>query len=113
MNNSNPFISGDNKGAAELAIEQWARGPGAAAGEMAQSFVAAFAQGSVGDTSPNILGAFCLDTGKVAPIATLTSWDAATGPMYGLKQGPARQCLLMKRCIVSIVVHKASVEELR
>lgn len=26
-------------------------------------FVAAFAQGSVGDTSPNVLGAFCIDTG--------------------------------------------------
>jgi neutral ceramidase len=27
-------------------------------------FVAAFAQSNVGDTSPNVLGAFCLDTGE-------------------------------------------------
>jgi neutral ceramidase len=55
MNNSNSFISGDNKGAAELFTEQWAaKQPGLGPG-----FVAAFAQGAVGDTTPNTLGAFC------------------------------------------------------
>ena len=63
MNNTNPFISGDNKGAAELITEKWAQEAAAATEEMTPAFVAAFAQGSVGDTSPNILGAFCLDTG--------------------------------------------------
>lgn len=81
-------ISGDNKAAAELITESWGRarvaaweapaatttaspkegqavtssaqGSGAA---VDQQFVAAFAQGSVADTSPNTQGPFCTNTG--------------------------------------------------
>jgi len=65
MNNSNTLISGDNKGAASQMLEEVA---GAGAGV----FVAAFAQGAVGDTSPNTGGAFCTDTGEPCDAATST-----------------------------------------
>ena len=38
-------------------------GPGQAELQVAHDFVAAFGQANVGDTSPNIQGAFCQDTG--------------------------------------------------
>ena len=46
-------------------MEKWARTtlPQADAGP---EFVAAFAQSNVGDTSPNVLGAYCADTGAKA-----------------------------------------------
>ena len=53
MNNTNRLINGDNKGAASLFMEQ----------DIGNGFVAAFCQANVGDTSPNTLGAFCMDTG--------------------------------------------------
>lgn len=53
MNNTNRLINGDNKGAAALFMEE----------DMGDGFVAAFCQANVGDTSPNTLGAFCMDTG--------------------------------------------------
>jgi neutral ceramidase len=53
MNNTNRLINGDNKGAAALFMEE----------DMGSGFVAAFCQANVGDTSPNTLGAFCMDTG--------------------------------------------------
>ena len=53
MNNTNRLINGDNKGAASLFMEE----------SMDNGFVAAFCQANVGDTSPNTLGAFCMDTG--------------------------------------------------
>ncbi len=74
INNTNSLISGDNKGAAAQLLEAWAAGagsqspgpipmPGLVRPDAAPSFVAAFAQANVGDTSPNVLGAFCADTG--------------------------------------------------
>lgn len=116
MNNTNPFVSGDNKGAAAqlseraasqagtpdqqlrsstqaphgwltatwhsllLSFQRWTSwhtsGIGwtaawrqtrpsakSATARQTAEFVAAFAQSSVGDTSPNVLGAYCLDTG--------------------------------------------------
>lgn len=62
MNNTNHFISGDNKGAASQMFERAineekgflvGKGP----------FVAAFASTNLGDVSPNILGPKCMDTG--------------------------------------------------
>eukprot|EP00898_Chlorokybus_atmophyticus_P004720 jgi/Chlat1/5249/Chrsp33S05010 len=61
MNNTNSLISGDNKGAASMMMEEWAAGEGNIGGE--HPFVSAFAQSNVGDTSPNVAGAFCLDSG--------------------------------------------------
>eukprot|EP00879_Flechtneria_rotunda_P016060 GHRR01016798.1.p1 GENE.GHRR01016798.1~~GHRR01016798.1.p1 ORF type:complete len:712 (+),score=214.79 GHRR01016798.1:134-2269(+) len=37
-----------------------------------QGFTAAFAQSSVGDTSPNVLGAYCLDTGEPCVMSSST-----------------------------------------
>ena len=59
MNNTNPYLSGDNKGAAEQFTEKWAEGREG----MAPRFVAAFAQNNGADTTPNTYGAFCLDSG--------------------------------------------------
>lgn len=53
MNNTNRLINGDNKGAASLMMED----------SMGKGFISAFCQANVGDTSPNTLGAYCIDTG--------------------------------------------------
>merc|ERR1711970_598333 len=60
MNNTNHFISGDNKGAASLMFEK-AMDPGSVS--RATSFVAAFASTNLGDVSPNTMGPRCIDTG--------------------------------------------------
>ena len=67
INNTNSLISGDNKGVAAQFLEKWAAGANRTGGNgndtMSSSFVGAFGQANVGDTSPNVLGAFCYDTG--------------------------------------------------
>ena len=74
INNTNDLISGDNKGVASQFLEKWAVKQSTAQAGRAQEpgqlqvtrdFVAAFGQANVGDTSPNIQGAFCQDTGLV------------------------------------------------
>jgi len=60
MNNTNHFISGDNKGAASLLMEKTIS-PDHLAGQT--PFVAAFASTNLGDVSPNIMGPRCQDTG--------------------------------------------------
>jgi neutral ceramidase len=60
MNNTNHFISGDNKGAASLMFEK-AMDPGSVS--RTTSFVAAFASTNLGDVSPNTMGPRCIDTG--------------------------------------------------
>lgn len=50
MNNTNHFVSGDNKGYASLMLER-------------EMDVAAFASSNLGDVSPNLLGAHCRNTG--------------------------------------------------
>lgn len=77
INNTNDLISGDNKGVASQFLEKWATKQRSAIDsqstgdsqnkqsevQLADDFVAAFGQANVGDTSPNIQGAFCQDTG--------------------------------------------------
>jgi neutral ceramidase len=66
MQESNKLISGDNKGFAASAVEDWLRSvqnPAMPAlmrepRSLNDNFIAAFAQGSEGDVSPNILGMF-------------------------------------------------------
>ena len=73
INNTNDLISGDNKGVASQYLEKWAvKQSTTQAGsqkpvqlQVTHDFVAAFGQANVGDTSPNIQGAFCQDTGLV------------------------------------------------
>ena len=65
INNTNTLISGDNKGVAAQFLEGWAAGA-ARNSTVGRGFVGAFGQANVGDTSPNVLGAFCQDTGMPA-----------------------------------------------
>jgi len=60
MNNTNHFISGDNKGAASLMMEK-EMNPDYLVGQ--SPFVAAFASTNLGDVSPNTNGPKCQDTG--------------------------------------------------
>lgn len=57
MLGNNTLISGDNKGVAAYLFEKSVQG----SGDVAAGFVAGFSQANVGDTSPNVLGAFCED----------------------------------------------------
>lgn len=57
LNNTNHLISGDNKGIASYIFER--HGPHNNRGK----FLAAFPQAPAGDSSPNTLGAFCIDSG--------------------------------------------------
>ncbi|CAN1232056.1 Neutral ceramidase 2 [Linum grandiflorum] len=60
MTNKNSLISGDNKGAAARFMEDWFDQSN---GADKPNFVSAFCQSNCGDVSPNVLGAFCTDTG--------------------------------------------------
>ncbi|MCJ1288339.1 hypothetical protein MMC26_007694 [Xylographa opegraphella] len=57
MLGNNTLISGDNKGVAASLFEKSIKNRV----DVAQGFVAGFSQANVGDTSPNVLGAFCED----------------------------------------------------
>ena len=57
MLGNNTLISGDNKGVAAILFEQAFQ----RSEEAAEGFVAGFSQANVGDTSPNVLGAYCED----------------------------------------------------
>lgn len=57
MLGNNTLISGDNKGVAAYLFEQEMR----KSGQDYDDFVAGFSQSNVGDTSPNVLGAYCED----------------------------------------------------
>lgn len=71
VSNQNQLINGDSKGVAAHLMEAWAAVGGSGTGT-AHGFISAFAQASVGDTSPNTLGAFCNDTGLPCDLATST-----------------------------------------
>ena len=53
---NNTLITGDNKGVAAYLFEQ-------SMNDQNPDFVAGFSQSNVGDTSPNVLGAYCEDSG--------------------------------------------------
>ncbi|KAK6169103.1 hypothetical protein SNE40_020219 [Patella caerulea] len=69
MNNTNGYISSDNKGYAAQLFEL-KMNKGALMGE--GPFVAAFAQSNEGDVSPNTKGPKCIDTGKPCDTPTST-----------------------------------------
>jgi len=68
MNNTNSFISSDNKGYSALLFETEMNGPNVLPGK--GPFVAGFAQSNLGDVSPNIMGARCIDTGLPCDFVT-------------------------------------------
>ena len=57
MLGNNTLISGDNKGVAAYLLEKSV----AESSHASEDFVAGFSQANVGDTSPNVLGAYCED----------------------------------------------------
>jgi neutral ceramidase len=61
MLGNNTYASGDNKGVAMDLFEKSVKGSDSAA----DGFVAGFSQSNVGDTTPNVLGAWCEDGSNV------------------------------------------------
>ncbi|KZM24078.1 hypothetical protein ST47_g4774 [Ascochyta rabiei] len=94
------LITGDNKGVAAYLFEEDA----AADENMAEGFVAGFSQANVGDTSPNVLGAYCEDgTNQQCRFNDSTCANGKSqdchgrGPYFGLNDGGARSCYEMGR----------------
>jgi len=84
MLGNNTLITGDNKGVAAYLFEQYAKG----LDTTADNFVAGFSQASVGDTSPNIRGAYCEsgdDAGQMCDFKT-SLCAGKNGPCHG--RGP-------------------------
>lgn len=75
---NNTLITGDNKGVAASLLEQSVK-------DKSPDFVAGFSQSNVGDTSPNVLGAVCEDTGMQCRFNDSTC-DGKTAPCRG--RGP-------------------------
>jgi neutral ceramidase len=82
---NNTLISGDNKGVAAHMFEDSVKNDD----NVDENFVAGFSQASVGDTSPNVLGAWCEDgTGQMCSFENSTCSDGksqmchARGPFF-------------------------------
>ncbi|OJJ43179.1 hypothetical protein ASPZODRAFT_154877 [Penicilliopsis zonata CBS 506.65] len=82
---NNTHVTADNKGVAEYLFEKAM----ADAASAADGFVAAFTQSSVGDSSPNVLGAWC-DDGSPCSFENSTC-DGVAGSCHG--RGPAFRAL--------------------
>ncbi|PQE13266.1 neutral alkaline non-lysosomal ceramidase protein [Rutstroemia sp. NJR-2017a WRK4] len=95
MLGNNTLISGDNKGvAADLFEKSVSQDDNAAEG-----FVAGFSQANVGDTSPNVLGAWCEDgSGQECSFKNSTCSNGrsqychARGPFFRVKDNGASSC---------------------
>ncbi|TVY54633.1 Neutral ceramidase, partial [Lachnellula suecica] len=95
MLGNNTLISGDNKGVAADLFEK----SFSAEDNVAEGFVAGFSQASVGDTSPNVLGAWCEDeAGGECSFKNSTCSDGksqychARGPFFHIKDNGASSC---------------------
>ena len=89
------LITGDNKGVAAYLFEEAV----AADENFAEGFVAGFSQANVGDTSPNVLGAYCEDgTNQQCKLNDSTCANGKSqdchgrGPYFGLNDGGAKSC---------------------
>jgi len=88
MLQNNTHVSGDNKGVAAYLFEQAMLTDATAA----PGFVAGFSQANVGDTTPNVLGAFCDDgSGQTCSYENSTCADGKSQSCHG--RGPAFQKL--------------------
>ncbi|KAF3058531.1 Neutral ceramidase B [Daldinia childiae] len=92
---NNTLISGDNKGVAAYLFEKSVAGDETAA----EGFVAGFSQANVGDTSPNVLGAWCEDgSGQMCSFETSTCSDGrsqhchARGPLFTVEDEGTSSC---------------------
>jgi neutral ceramidase len=85
---NNTAVTGDNKGVAAWLLEREM----ASASSAAPGFVAGFSQSSVGDTSPNTLGAWCDDgSGQQCSLENSTCADGKSQSCHG--RGPEFQAL--------------------
>lgn len=89
------LVTGDNKGVAAYLFEEAV----AADEKFAEGFVAGFSQANVGDTSPNVLGAYCEDgTNQQCKLNDSTCANGKSqdchgrGPYFGLNDGGAKSC---------------------
>jgi neutral ceramidase len=91
------LIAGDNKGVAAYLLEKDMEA-NAGDSNAAEGFVAGFSQANVGDTTPNVLGAYCEDgSGQQCRLNDSTcggkSQDChGRGPFFGLNDGGHRSC---------------------
>jgi neutral ceramidase len=92
---NNTLIAGDNKGVAAYLFEKSVRQDPTAA----ENFVAGFSQANVGDTSPNVLGAWCEDgSGQMCSFENSTCSDGksqschARGPLFRIPDNGASSC---------------------
>ena len=80
---NNTHVAGDNKGVAAWMLEQELAGDDSAA----EGFVAGFSQANVGDTTPNVLGAYCDDgSGDQCSYENSTCADGKSQSCHG--RGP-------------------------
>lgn len=100
MLGNNTIVSGDNKGVAAYLFEQSVRGDKTAADD----FVAGFSQASVGDTSPNVLGAWCEDgSGERCDFEKSTCSNGKSqhchgrGPLFRVDDNGASSCFEIGR----------------
>ncbi|RDA83301.1 hypothetical protein CP532_5737 [Ophiocordyceps camponoti-leonardi (nom. inval.)] len=83
---NNTLVAGDNKGVAAWLLEDHFRKNASSLGSV-EDFVAGFSQSSVGDTTPNVLGAYCDDgTGKQCSFEKSTCADGKSQSCHG--RGP-------------------------
>ncbi|KAK4452358.1 Neutral/alkaline nonlysosomal ceramidase [Podospora aff. communis PSN243] len=95
MLGNNTLVAGDNKGAAAYLFEKSVRDEETAV----EDFVAGFSQANVGDTSPNVLGAWCEDgSDQMCSFENSTCSDGrsqschARGPFFWVKDEGASSC---------------------
>ncbi|KAL9131372.1 MAG: hypothetical protein Q9217_000699 [Psora testacea] len=94
MLGNNTLITGDNKGVAASLFENAIRD----LDDGAEGFVAGFSQANVGDTSPNVLGAYCEDgSGQMCRFNDSTCGGKSEpchgrGPMFREKDAGASSC---------------------
>ena len=100
MLGNNTLIAGDNKGVAAYLFEKSMREDAMAA----EGFVAGFSQASVGDTSPNVLGAWCEDgSDQMCTFENSTCSDGksqachARGPSFRVQDNGASSCFEIGR----------------
>lgn len=101
MYGNNTIITGDNKGVAAYIFEKSVSGEATAA----EDFVAGFSQANVGDTSPNVLGAWCEDgSGQMCTLENSTCPSDgrvgkchARGPYFGMNDSGTSSCFEVGR----------------
>lgn len=99
MQANNTLITGDNKGLAADLFERQVRGGNAETDD----FVAGFSQANMGDASPNVLGAYCEDSGEPCDFKTSSCSDGrpgscrSRGPFFSNNDSGAASCLEIAR----------------